>query len=373
MASRKQATARAIAESVELSQGGKPKEADPPPKPRGVSNAGLYSTWGAKDLHTFFRFPSGSLGFKAQALAVQAETIGKRLTPFWDDANAAAARHPKRESSRLLGMLKAAKLKVDRARARYEKLPLAKNSKALELAERAVIACELALDTSSDDAPGGVDAMPTAGREVRSVASPEGKITDDSIAAVTDLRRIEAGLALLGVPLDKEGKPIAGAPRDMRPMSMLETVFTPPRTHPQIEAIFQELSFLVLNDLTLNEAFDAAMAMSRRRIPIEAWLVQRLDAEESKRVFKMDTWRDTIIDGAVTRAEEAALAAVHAYESVTREPPDVREQRERKEREAERKAQAAELKAAGKKGHVRTRRRRSVVDLIVPDAFESQI
>lgn len=326
MSSRKQQVTRAIAESVELSQGGKPRDADPPPKARGQCNAGLYASWGASDLHLFFRFRSSVLGLKAQTIEPQAETLGKRPTPFWNESDALATRNPRRNDreARLAEMLRKARAKAEVAHAKLEKLTLeqppddAKVDAAVAARDRAlvaVLACELAMDVEPDE-PGGPDAMPTGGRQVH-VSSPDRRITDASIDAVTNLRRIRAGLgAVPHLQLD------------------LSYIFDPPRVHEKLEGVFQELVWAVLHDAPLREAYEAEMASSRRRIPLDTWIVQRLDQEESKRSFKMDGWRDLIIDGAVARAEEKALELIHAYEEQTTPPVEVREERERVERDS---------------------------------------
>lgn len=185
--------------------------------------AGLYTSWGGQDADFYFRWAEADIGFRAQAIEPQAETIGRRLTPFWDDAAAL-----------------------------YEVL-LRKSPAAAALIK-----------------PGpsqAAEARPTHGRQLKVITDPD-KTTDAHLAAVRRYRRVHTGMMALRAATPNE-------------YAILGLTFLPKRTDPEIEGVFGQLSALAMQLDRVVRPYAAASARDVRSVTLETWLLRRIERRDA--------------------------------------------------------------------------------------------
>ncbi len=300
-------------QAIEQSHVDGEKKKDRPKRGR-RSLAELYSSWGADDALLFFRFSGAAVGFRAQAMAPPAIALGRKPTPFWDEGEYRRMRE--RRTIPVGGLADIAKL-TDRL---YPNL----------------------------------DAMPTHSRQARTFTRAD-RMTDAQLDSVRSLRRIAAGM--LRVRSHPQGL-------DYR---ILELAFVPGRTELKLELEFPQLFGIVLSDVSpLRDAWakDEKKDVATKDAggpAFAAWVIKRIERREALRGLSITDGTketDAPLQEAWNWALDRALSSLAVYEANADEPPEVVQERERKEREASEKAEA------------RTRKpREPIVDAFAPDGW----
>lgn len=236
----------AIDRSVTHSEESKKK-----PQRKSRSVAALYTSWGGLDCDFYFRWAEAAIGFRAQAIEPQAETIGRPLVPFWD--NTEALRDKVKREPRLQRVLD-----------------------------------EIMRTT------GGAAARPTHGRQAKVVTQAD-RTTDDHLMAVRRYRRIDAGMGILRTT-------------DARSFAILHHTFLPKRNPPEIEREFGQLADLVIRLDRVNGSHATAMAREaeKDRVSLETWLLRRIEKHDAVIALALEDAEGMAI--AAVRAFEAVTA-----------------------------------------------------------------
>ena len=280
---------RAAKERVAIEQSAvSTEEPKRPRRPRGAGMASLYSSWGGDDCVFYFRWAEAEMGFRSPGIQAQAEYIGKRPKAFWDD--------------------------VEWLRSRAAVSPVA-----------------AALLARLRTMMGGAAARPTHARQGRKVITQPDKTTDEQLAAARRYRRVAAGMARLRA--EQPGEYL-----------VLGTVFLPRRSLKKVERELKQYVQLALSRAVLIDAHRAATAKESAPQPLEEWLERRIDRHDAKRA---EVGHDELIARAIADAEQTALAAIRAFESVTEPPMHILEvERERKRSRTRPAVERASVKGA---------------------------
>lgn len=216
MSNRKRAEKHAIEASAVHNEEPKVR----PRKRRSVT--ALYNSWGGQDADFFFRWAEASIGFKAQAIEKQAETIGKRPTEFWDDA------------------------RVDEEKRRRRLTPETQ-----------------ALLESVELAPAPA-ARPNHGRQQHVTTEPD-RTRDEHLAAARRYRRVEAGMLRLRT-------------KTRATYEVLCQTFLPKRTDPEIEREWGQLARVAMGLERIRKAH--AAAEKDGGVTLETWLIRRIERQD---------------------------------------------------------------------------------------------
>jgi hypothetical protein len=217
---------RAAKEKAAIEQSATHSE-DPKKRPqlRSRSIAALYTSWGGLDCDFYFRWAEAAIGFRAQAMEPQAETIGRPLVPFWDH--------------------------VEALKDRVKRDP--KLQKLLDYIMRTT---------------GGAAARPGSTRQAKVCMQPD-RTTDDQLVAVRRYRRVDAGMGILRAT-------------EPRHFAVLHHTFLPKRNPPEIESAFGQLADLVIRLDRVTGAHASAMAREaeKDRVSLETWLLRRIERHD---------------------------------------------------------------------------------------------
>lgn len=231
------------------------------PQRRSRSIAALYTSWGGLDCDFYFRWAEAAIGFRAQAMEPQAETIGKPLLPFWDHVE-----HLK-----------------DRAK---------RDPKLLKL-------LDYIMRTT-----GGAAARPTSTRQAKVCTQPD-KTTDEQLVAVRRYRRVDAGMGILRTT-------------EPRHFAVLHHTFLPKRNPPEIEAAFGQLADLVirLDRITNTHAMAMAKEAEKDRVTLETWLLRRIEKRDGVVALALEEAEGMAL--AAVRAFEAVTEAPREIREVAK-------------------------------------------------------
>lgn len=261
---RSEATAHAIDESVTHTEEAK----DKPKHKRRRGNGSLYTSWGGDDCLFFFRWAEAEMGFRTHGFTPQAEHVGKRQLPFWNELDALS----------------------DRAKREPRIAALVKQLEAIA---------------------GGAGARPTKGRAARVITQAD-KTTDEQLAAARRHRRVAAGMSRLRAEQPEQ-------------YGILGMVFLPRRSLPRVERELKQVVTLALWRSLLQDAWRSATAkLKDSDCPaLEQWLEDRIARHDEKR---KEAGEDDLIRRALDDAEELAIKAIEAFESVCEPPKEVRDE-----------------------------------------------